>query len=134
MKKIMVFGTFDILHKGHLNKFDQAKKHGDYLIVVVARDDTVKKVKNRKPKHNEKKRQKALKPYADKVLLGYKTDKYKIIEKYRPDIIALGYDQVSFTKDLRKELKKRKLNPKIIKLKPYKSHKYKSSLLRNQSQ
>jgi FAD synthetase len=130
MKKIMVFGTFDILHKGHINKFKQAKKHGDSLIIVVARDDTVKKIKKRKPKHNEKTRLKAVKPYADKAVLGYKADKYKIIEKYKPDIIALGYDQVSFTKNLGKELKKRKLKTKIIKLKPYKAHKYKSSLLR----
>ena len=129
MKKIMIFGTFDILHKGHINKFEQAKKHGS-LIIVIARDDTVKAFKRKKPKHNEKQRQKAVKQYADKALLGYKTDKYKIIEKYKPDIIALGYDQVSFTKDLRKELKKRKLNPRIIKLKPYKANKYKSSLLR----
>lgn len=124
----MIFGTFDILHKGHLNKFDQAKKYGD-LIIVVARDDTVKKVKGKKPKYSEKTRLNKVKKYA-KAVLGYKTDKYKIIEKYKPDIIALGYDQNSFTKDLRKELKQRKLKIKIIKLKPYKSHKYKSSLLR----
>ena len=125
----MVFGTFDILHKGHLNKFEQAKKHGD-LIVVVARDNTVKQVKSKKPKHNEKQRLKQLKKYA-KAVLGCKKDKYKIIEKYKPDIIGLGYDQNSFTKDLRKELKKRNLKIKIIRLKPYKPHKYKSSLLKN---
>lgn len=131
MKKIMVFGTFDILHKGHINKFEQAKKHGDYLIIVVAKDDTVKQVKGKKPEHNEKTRLKQVKPYAGKAVLGYKTDKYKIIEKYKPDIIALGYDQVSFTKNLKKELKLRNLNPRIIKLKPYKPHKYKSSLLKH---
>ena len=125
----MIFGTFDLLHKGHINKFQQAKKHGK-LIIVVARDETVKKVKGRFPKYSEKERLKHAGIYADKAVLGYKTDKYRIIEKYKPDIIALGYDQVSFTKDLRKELKKRKLNPRIIRLKPYKAHKYKSSLLR----
>ena len=131
MNKIMIFGTFDILHKGHLNKFKQAKKYGE-LIVVIARDDTVKKVKGKKPKHSEKQRQKAVKKYG-KSLLGYKTDKYKIIEKYKPDIIGLGYDQNSFTKDLKKELKKRKLKIKIIRFKPYKQHKYKSSLLQNRN-
>ena len=127
--KIMVFGTFDILHKGHLNMFKQAKKHGS-LIVVVARDNTVKQIKEKLPKNNEKTRQKNLKDYAGKVLLGSKTDKYKIIEKYKPDIIALGYDQNSFTKNLKQELKKRNLNPKIIRLKSYYPEKYKSSLLR----
>ncbi|MCH9030625.1 MAG: adenylyltransferase/cytidyltransferase family protein [Bacteroidetes bacterium] len=53
---VMIFGTFDILHKGHLNLFDQAKKHGDFLIAVIARDKTVVKVKDREPKHNEKER------------------------------------------------------------------------------
>jgi len=128
----MVFGTFDILHKGHLNFFQQAKKHGDYLTVIVGRDDIVKKIKGKKPRHNEKTRLKTIKKLqiADKAVLGMKKDPYKIIEKYKPDIIALGYDQNSFSKNLKQELKKRKLKTKIIRLKAYKAHKYKSSKLK----
>ena len=44
-KKVMVFGTFDIFHKGHENFLKQAKKLGDCLTVVVARDETVLKFK-----------------------------------------------------------------------------------------
>ena len=121
MKKIMIFGTFDIIHKGHLNLINQTKKHGDYFIIVVARDKTVKKVKGKYPRNNEKKRANALKKYADKVVLGYLKDKYKIIKKLKPDMICLGYDQKTFIKDLKK------LNIKIKRLKPYKPHKYKSS-------
>lgn len=43
MKKVLIFGSFDSLHKGHLNLFKQARKHGDKLIAVVARDETIKK-------------------------------------------------------------------------------------------
>ena len=129
MKKIMIFGTFDLLHKGHINFFEQAKEYGE-VIAIVARDDTVKKIKNKKPKQKEKTRLKQVKKHV-KSVLGYKTDKYKIIEKYKPDIICLGYDQDSFTKDLRKELKKRKLKIKIKRLKPYQSNKYKTTLLRH---
>lgn len=132
MRKVMVFGTFDILHKGHLNFFQQAKKHGDYLIVSIARDDTIRQVKGRKPHHSEKTRLKQIKKLGivDKSILGMKRDKYKNIEKYKPDIICLGYDQVSFVDKLKQELKKRKLKTKVIRLKPYKTHKYKSSKLR----
>ena len=51
MRKIIVFGTFDILHKGHLNLFKQAKQHGDYLMAVIARDKNVKKAKGKFPKN-----------------------------------------------------------------------------------
>ena len=120
----MVFGTFDILHKGHLNFFQQAKKHGDYLIAVVARDKTVKKVKGKVPKHSEKIRLKNLKPHVDKVVLGYINNKYKVIEKYQPDVICLGYDQKYFLEGLKQ------FKISVRKLKSYYPSKYKSSKLR----
>lgn len=44
-KIVMAFGTFDVFHPGHEYYLTQAKKYGDILIVVVARDKTVEKVK-----------------------------------------------------------------------------------------
>jgi len=123
MKKIMVFGTFDILHKGHLNYFKQAKQHGDYLIAVIARDKNVKKIKAKLPKNNEKIRLNKVKKHVNKAVLGYIKDKYKILKKLKPDIICLGYDQKTSLKDLKK------LKIPIKRLKPYKPHKYKSSKL-----
>ena len=124
MKKILIFGSFDGLHKGHLNLFKQAKKHGDKLIAVIARDKTIKQIKGREPRYKEKTRLKNIAKHVDKAVLGNKTNKYAIIKKINPDIICLGYDQNSYTKDLRKHFKK-----KIIRLKPYKPKVYKSSLL-----
>ena len=129
----MVFGTFDILHPGHLNFFKKARKYGTELSVVIARDKTVKHIKGRFPKNREQKRKKNLlkMPYVDKVHLGFLRDKYRIIEKIKPHYIVLGYDQEPFTDNLRQELRRRRLRARIIRLeRPYKHHRYKSSLLR----
>lgn len=131
MKKILTFGTFDVLHPGHLNLFREAKRLGDHLTVVVARDRTVEAVKGRLPKMDEKERLKRVLKIleVDEAILGNKDDKYSIIEDIKPDMICLGYDQVSFTDRLEKELEKRGIKAEIIRLKPYKEHIYKSSIL-----
>lgn len=132
MKTVMAFGTFDIFHPGHVSFLKQAKKYGK-LIIVIALDRTVKQVKSELPSHNEIKRQRAVKSsgLADKVILGNLIDKYASIKKYRPDIICLGYDQKFFVDGLKNELKKLKLNTKIIRSKPFQSKKYKSSILKD---
>lgn len=134
MKKILVFGTFDIVHPGHLNLFKEAKKLGDHLTVVVARDKTVEEVKGRPPRINEIERLEHVSDVleVDKAILGKKDDKYSVIEEINPDIICLGYDQKFFIKDLEKELEKREIKAKIIRLKPYKEHIYKSSKINSQ--
>ncbi|MFH1181685.1 MAG: adenylyltransferase/cytidyltransferase family protein, partial [Candidatus Woesearchaeota archaeon] len=55
MATVMVFGTFDILHRGHEHFLRQAKKHGR-LIVVVARSSIVRKLKGKPPMFSERKR------------------------------------------------------------------------------
>lgn len=130
----MVFGTFDALHKGHLNFFKQALNlaKNPFLIVSVARDVNVKKVKGRLPRNSERQRLRALKKIAwiNKPVLG-NTKKYlSHIAKERPEIIALGYDQGEFIKNLRLRLKKTGLTPKIIRLKPYRPEIYKSSKIK----
>ena len=136
MKKAMVFGTFDPLHKGHISLFRQAKQHGDFLVVVVARDATVKKMKGRAPLHNEKKRLRAVSKaaFVDKAVLGSKRDFYKVVEKYKPGVICLGYDQSSsITKKLRQEMKKRAIKVRIVRMKPYKERIFKSSKLKKRT-
>lgn len=131
-KHVLVFGSFDVLHPGHVEFFKEAKKHGDYLTVVVARNDTIKKVKGQEPKYDENDRLEHVKALGivDSVMLGYHDNKYNIIKKLMPDVICLGYDQKSFTEHLEEELKKIGVNAKVVRLNPYKEHKYKSSKLK----
>jgi len=128
---VLVFGTFDIFHPGHAYFLREAKKHGKKLIVVVARDRTVAAVKGRPPKHDEKTRQAAVKKsrLAGQVILGRLGDKYALIKKYRPNVICLGYDQKFFTEKLEEKLKQFRLETKIVRLKPFRPHVYKSSKL-----
>ena len=128
----MVFGTFDFLHEGHIYLLQEAKRHVDFLIVVLARDETVKKVKNFYPTNNEKQRLKEIQNlgFVDKVVLGEIENKYKVIEKYRPDIIALGYDQFVFTYKIPKILIDFKLNTEIIRIDSFKPDIFKSSIIK----
>ena len=131
MTKVLVFGTFDGLHPGHINFFEQAKKHGDQLIAVVARDATVNEVKKHFPKRSELLRLKAVKQckLVNEAMLGNIGNPYEIIKKIRPDIIALGYDQTSFTENLSDILKKEYLKIEIVRLQPYAPEIYKSSIM-----
>jgi FAD synthetase len=128
-KKVMVFGTFDVLHLGHQKFFEQAKSYGDFLIVVVARDKNVCKIKGRRPKNNEQRRLRNILKLkiVDQAVLGFVKNRFQIIAQYRPDIICLGYDQPIKKKTLLKELKKFGLQPKIYRLKSFMPWKYKSS-------
>ncbi len=131
-KKVMIFGTFDLLHAGHENMFEQARALGDQLTVIIARDETVKKIKGEYPYYTEKQRLKNLKNtgFADKITLGGLGNKYDVIRKIRPDVIALGYDQFAFTYQLEKFLIDERIDAQITRLKSYKPEIYKSSLIR----
>lgn len=133
MTSVMIFGTFDILHPGHINLFNQARKHGDDLIIVVARDETVKKIKGYLPSLSEVDRKRNLEQFDKgfKVVLGDLDDPYTAIKEYKPDIICLGYDQEAFVSELKHVLKENEINAKVVRLKPYKEDMYKSYLIKN---
>jgi len=117
----MATGTFDILHMGHIYYLKEAKKLGDQLIVVVACDETVRKLKH-EPITSEQLRLGLIKELevVDDAYLGNKDDKYAIVEEIKPDIIALGFDQIHNIDELQEELKKRKLDTKIVRLDKFK--------------
>jgi len=135
--KIMVFGTFDGLHLGHLSFFKQAKDlvRESFLVVSIARDVNVLKIKGSSPSLNERKRKKLIESceLVDEVVLGGVHDYLAHIKKENPDIIALGYDQNNYVEHLKEDLNQKGLNPEIVRLKPYKEHVYKNSLLKKKS-
>ena len=132
--KIMVFGTFDGLHKGHLNFFKQAKDlmKNSFLIASIARDNNVFKIKGKYPDNNEKKRAALVRKsnLVDRVVLSGIKNHIPHIVKMRPDIIALGYDQRAYVKGLEKDLKNKGVLVKIVRLKPFKQRIYKNHLLK----
>lgn len=131
----MVFGTFDMIHDGHLNFFAQARNlaTNPFLIVSIARDKNVLRIKDKLPVNNELNRLKQVKKVSsvDKVILGGVRNYLSHILKEKPNIIALGYDQYAYVKGLRSDLKREGLSPRILRLKPYKETVYKTSLLSN---
>ncbi len=134
-KTVMAFGTFDYFHAGHEDYLKQAKALGDELIVVVARDATVQKVKQKKASNSERRRLRevAACAHVDKAMLGYADDKYRVIRKVKPDILALGYDQFVFTYGLRQFFIKEKMNTKIVRLNAFEPQTFKSSLIKKTS-
>jgi FAD synthetase len=131
-KRVLVFGTFDVLHLGHRDFFRQARALGDELFVVVARDATVQKLKGFTTQEPEQERLRSVQqcPEVTNAQLGRAGDKYKVIEEIRPDIIALGYDQRYYADALPAELAKRGLSISIVRLNAYHPERYKSALLR----
>lgn len=133
MTRVVTFGTFDIFHPGHISYLKQAKKLGDFLLVVVARDANTHKAKGRLPENSEKNRLKEIRKakIADKVILGSKTRNfYRTLRTNKINLIALGYDQKPTISQLKKTLRRHRLSQVEIKrLKPYNPDKYKSSKL-----
>lgn len=132
MKTILIFGTFDILHAGHLSLFAQAKRLGGRLVVVIARDKTVRRVKGRASIHTEQERKAMLKhiDYINKVVLGDQSDVYKVIRRIRPEVVALGYDQKTFVRALKQKLAHMTPVPHVVRLKPYRQLQHKTGRIR----
>ncbi len=123
MVRVMATGVFDILHLGHLHYLEESKKLGDELVVVVATDTTVRKRKH-EPITPEKMRCElvaSLKPVNRAVLGREGGDIFQIVKDLKPDIITLGYDQPFDQQNLEKELTKRGLKVRVVRM-PHLDH------------
>ncbi len=133
---VLAFGSFDLFHPGHLSYLESARKYGNKLIVIVARDESIKTIKKRTPLFEEKDRLRILKAirFIDDAVIGIKLktleDEYNIIKKYKPSVLAFGYDQKIDEKKLKEWLKHNKINARIVRIKAYNEKKYKSSLIK----
>jgi FAD synthetase len=119
---VVASGTFDLLHLGHVRFLEEAKKAGDKdaeLIVIVARDSTVKARKGKIPIMSEDQRRTLVESLrvVDEAILGFEDFSIKeVIEKIKPDVIAVGYDQDAIEKEVLKAIEQEKINIQVAKI------------------
>jgi FAD synthetase len=132
MIKVMAFGSFDLIHPGHVSFLIQAKSFGNELIVVVSHDESSKKIKGKKPVNSQNQRALivASLQMVDKVILGKNENFFNVIKRVKPQIIALGYDQKQEEKKLLEKIKENKLKIKIKRCAPFKEKEFKSSKIK----
>lgn len=118
IKVVMLGGSFDVIHPGHVETLEQAKRLGDVLVVTVARDAVFEKNKKRKAMHDEQMRRRLVSAirYVDAAVLGSDTDPFGSLS-LGPDIVALGYDQENMAVAIRSEIKRRNLKIQVVMLK-----------------
>ena len=119
---VLASGTFDLFHFGHVRYLEEAKKAGGEnakLIVIVARDSTVKKRKGKKPVMSEDQRRSVVESLkvVDDAVLGYEEFNIeKVIEKIKPDVIAVGHDQDGIKREVRKVVTEKGLDIQVVKI------------------
>ena len=118
LRVVLAGGVFDIIHPGHISTLNAAKVLGDVLVVVVATDNTAVKMKKRKPIHNQEQRQELVNSLGvvDLCLIGQENDIFKTVNLVKPQIIALGYDQIHQEQFITEGCKKIKLDAKVARL------------------
>jgi cytidyltransferase-like protein len=124
IKVVLAGGVFDIIHPGHVYFLRKARELGDVLVVVVARDSNVIKFKGKNPMNNETLRRELVESirYVDAAILGDENDLMKTVQLVRPDIIALGYDQVHSEKEFFEKSKAMGINLRVVRIdSPYPS-------------
>ncbi len=134
-RTVLAFGSFDVIHPGHIRYLKGASRYGQ-LIVVVARDRSMEMLKGKTPLMDERSRVEIVGSlrFVWKAVLGGRirkwNDIYKTLLKFRPDVIALGYDQKVDMGYLKRFLDENGLNARIVRIKPFKHMKFKSSMLK----
>jgi len=118
LRVVLAGGVFDIIHPGHIHTLTSAKALGDILVVVVATDKTAIKMKKKTPLHEQNQRQLLVNSLSmvDLCLIGHEVDIFKTVDLVKPEIIALGYDQVHQEKFITDGCKNLKLDCKVARL------------------
>ena len=118
IRVVFVGGGFEVIHYGHVYTLSKAKSLGDALVVSVARDNTIRRRKNREPLIGEQDRVKLLSALrdVDAAILGVEGDIYVTLEKVKPDVVALGYDQYHLEEEVKKEAAKRGMELNVVRL------------------
>lgn len=112
VKIVMTGGVFDIIHLGHVQTLENARKMGDALVVAVAHDATVRRRKGRKALHIARERAQMLGKLrcVDLALVGHPKHREVTVRRVRPDVVVFGYDQKA---DVKLHAKVRKLRSRL---------------------
>jgi len=118
VRVVFIGGGFELIHYGHVYTISKAKSLGDVLVVSVARDSTIRKRKGREPLVSEDDRVRLLSSLrdVDAAILGVEGDIYVTLQKVKPDIVALGYDQYHMEDEVRREAKTRRMKLRVVRL------------------
>ncbi len=95
MKRVITFGTFDVLHVGHVSILERARGLGDYLVVGVSSDELNLKKKGRLPVYNQEDRLRIIRSlrFVDDVFVEESLEKKKeYILQHRADVLVMGDD------------------------------------------
>ncbi len=130
---VLVFGTFDLLHPGHLRFLQAANNLGGDLVVSVSRDKNTKKYKGFFPVFSENERLAMVKAirWVNRAILGGVGGYLTHARSIKPDIIALGYDQREFERVIRSDVKAGKITAKLVRLPAFRPQRYKSTNFKN---
>ena len=133
MRRIMAFGTFDLLHPGHVKYLDAARKLGDYLVVTITTDKNVEKLKGKKPVNGEGDRAFLVGSLkcVDLAVVGVESDFYGIVRKFFPTVLALGHDMAEKELEVKKELSLRGIDCEVTRMPAFEPEKNKSSKIKN---
>ena len=118
LRVVLAGGVFDIIHPGHIHTLKAAKALGDILVVAIATDKTAQKMKKRIPLHNQELRRELVDclSMVDVAIVGHENDIFETVKLVKPEIIALGYDQIHQEKFISDGCKRINLNTKIVRL------------------
>ncbi len=119
LKIVLAGGVFDIIHPGHIHTLNAAKDLGDILVIVIATDKTAVKMKKRLPLHNQELRCELVSclSMVDAVIIGNEDNIFETVKLVKPDVIALGYDQIHQEKFISDGCKQINLDIEIARLK-----------------
>ena len=118
LRVVLAGGVFDIIHPGHIHTLKAAKALGDVLVVAIATDKTAQKMKKRIPLHNQELRCELVDclSMVDIAIIGHENDIFETVKLVKPEIIALGYDQIHQEKFISDGCKRINLDTNIVRL------------------
>lgn len=132
MRTVLVFGTFDVLHPGHLYFLREAGRHGDRVVASIARDGFVERTKGRRPVNRQDVRLRHVLETGlvqEARLSDEEPGTYGLLASVEPGVVCLGHDQRLLHQDLQRWLAARDLRVELVVIEAFEPSRYKSSIL-----